>query len=49
MSRHGLLREVHTLALNYGWSERDILALPARKRAAYIGLLAEDLEASEPG
>jgi hypothetical protein len=49
VSRHGLLRQVHTLALNYGWSERDILALPARKRAAYIGLIAEELEPSEAG
>jgi hypothetical protein len=49
VARHGLLRQIHTLALNYGWSERDILALPSRKRATYLGLLAEDLEASEAG
>ena len=49
VAHHGLLREVHTLALHYGWSERDILALPARSGGAYIGLLAEDLEASAAG
>jgi hypothetical protein len=49
VSWHGLLRQVHTLALNYGWSERDILALPTRNRAAYIALIAEDVEASEAG
>jgi hypothetical protein len=35
------LREVHVLARHYGWSERDILRMPARRRAAYIGLIAE--------
>jgi hypothetical protein len=49
VSQQRLLREVHTLALHYGWSERDILALPARKRGAYIDLLAEVLETSDAG
>ncbi len=35
-----LLREVHTLALHYHWSERDILALPAERRARYLDLVA---------
>jgi len=31
-----LLAEVHTLALAYGWSEAEILRLPASRRQAYI-------------
>ena len=31
-----LLDEVHLLALNYGWSESEILALPAVRRQAYL-------------
>jgi hypothetical protein len=45
--RHELLRaqecvhqDIHLLALHYHWSERDILALPAKRRAAYLQLLA---------
>jgi hypothetical protein len=30
------LREVHWLASSYGWRERDILALGARRRQAYL-------------
>jgi hypothetical protein len=36
-----LLREVHTLASSYGWSEADILALSARRRQFYLGCLRE--------
>ena len=36
-----LYREVHCLALNYHWSERDILNLPHGKRRRYLALLAE--------
>lgn len=35
-----LLLEVHQLARGYGWSERDILAMSARRRRAYLELLA---------
>jgi hypothetical protein len=35
----GLLHTVHRLAAAYGWSERDILAMPAPRRAAYLQLL----------
>lgn len=38
----GVYRDVHQLALHYGWSERDILALPTRKRRRYLELLLED-------
>jgi hypothetical protein len=34
----GLLREVDTLARVYGWSEPEVLALSARRRAAYLEL-----------
>ena len=32
----GLLADVHRLAAIYHWPERDILALPARRRAYYL-------------
>lgn len=32
----GLLQQIHTLAGAYGWSERDILALSAERRAVYL-------------
>jgi hypothetical protein len=35
----GLLQAVHQLAAAYGWSEREILALPATRRAAYLQLV----------
>lgn len=34
-----LLQEVHALASIYGWSERDILALSARRRRLYLELM----------
>lgn len=34
-----LLREIHTLATAYGWSEREILAMSLRRRAAYLELV----------
>ena len=33
-----LLREVHTLALAYGWGEADILDMSARRRRFYLEL-----------
>ncbi|MGE5138287.1 MAG: hypothetical protein ACM3JD_02390 [Rudaea sp.] len=36
-----VLVNVHSLALAYGWSEADILALPRARRAVYLGLLEE--------
>lgn len=36
-ARH-TLREVHGLASAYGWSERDILAMSAWRRRAYLGM-----------
>lgn len=34
-----LLREVHALASVYGWSEREILALSARRRRLYLEMM----------
>lgn len=33
------LREVHALALAYGWREADILALSAQRRCSYLDLI----------
>jgi hypothetical protein len=35
-----LLREVHELASAYGWSEADVLAVPASRRRHYLELAA---------
>ena len=34
-----LLREIHSLALGYGWREADILTMTPRRRRAYLELL----------
>ncbi len=34
-----LLREVHRLASRYGWTEAEVMALPARRRRAYLDIL----------
>ena len=36
---HRTLREVHTLALSYGWSESDILALSPSRRQIYLDMV----------
>jgi len=36
-----MLREVHQLACAYGWSERQILALPPLRRSMYLNMVAE--------
>ena len=38
-----LLSEVHLLALHYHWSEKDILAMPAKRRERYLDLIAAEL------
>jgi hypothetical protein len=35
-----LLREIDTLARAYGWTEREILSLPAQRRQSYLEMLA---------
>ncbi len=34
-----LLHDVHTLAMAYGWRERDIVAMSSRRREAYLALV----------
>jgi hypothetical protein len=36
-----LMRQVHTLALAYGWREIDILAMSSWRRQAYLEMLGE--------
>lgn len=36
-----LLRDVDTIAAAYGWSEREIVALPAERRARYVTIIAD--------
>lgn len=36
----GILREVHALALAYGWREADILAMTPARRQAYLGMIS---------
>ncbi len=36
-------REVHLLASNYHWSEREILSLTRRRRRRYVALLREEM------
>lgn len=43
VGHESLLREVHTLAFHYHWSEREILDLRRDRRRAYLGLLNEAL------
>ena len=38
-SPRNLFEELHTLALHYHWSEREILALPKSRRRIYLGLI----------
>jgi hypothetical protein len=40
-----LEQEIHLLAWNYKWSEREILRLPRHKRERYVTLIEDELEA----
>jgi len=40
---HSIEKEIHWVALNYKWSEKDILNLPIQKRRRYIELINETL------
>jgi len=44
MSADALIRQVHTLALHYHWSQAAILRLPRARRLRYLALLDEHLE-----
>jgi hypothetical protein len=35
----GLLRDVHDLAVSYGWTETDVLALSPQRRASYLAMV----------
>jgi hypothetical protein len=39
-----LLETVHTLAKHYHWSEAQIFAVPAWRRAYYLNLIAQEAE-----
>ena len=34
-----LMREIHGLASHYGWTEAEILAVPASRRAHYLDMI----------
>jgi hypothetical protein len=38
-AQRGLLRTVHRLASTYHWTEREIMALPASRRVAYLAMI----------
>lgn len=42
-TQHQLVRDIHRLALNYHWDERQVLSVPPRRRAYYLSLLEEEL------
>lgn len=42
--QRALLREIHTLARHYGWSEAQVLAIPATRRAQYLALIEQHHE-----
>jgi hypothetical protein len=37
-----LFHDVHRLATHYGWTEQEAIAVPARRRAAYLDLIEGD-------
>lgn len=39
--QRALLREVHSLASHYGWTEQEALAIPTGRRAHYLALCEE--------
>ena len=41
--QQAILRDVHRLARSYGWSERQIMAVPAARRASYLALIDGDV------
>jgi hypothetical protein len=42
MHQRAILRDVHDLATRYGWSEAEVLSVPASRRAQYRQLIAEE-------
>ena len=39
-----LLRQVHTIARTYHWSEREVLGLEVPRRVAYLLLIEEEAD-----
>jgi hypothetical protein len=44
----GLLRDIDMIASGYGWSEREIMALPARRRADYVAMIGSRRSGGAP-
>jgi hypothetical protein len=42
-----ILQDVHVIAGAYRWAEADILALPSRRRRAYVALIRDDTARSQ--
>lgn len=42
--RQAMIAEMHRLASRYGWSEAEILAVPAQRRSDYLRLIERDAE-----
>ncbi len=40
--QRALVRTVHVLATRYGWSEAEVLAIPARRRSEYLRLIEDE-------
>jgi hypothetical protein len=39
-----LERDIHLLAWNYHWTEREVLSLPRKKRRRYVEMVNEELD-----
>lgn len=39
--QRALMHDVHVLASNYGWTEAQVLAVPAARRARYVALIED--------
>jgi hypothetical protein len=39
--QRGLLREIHVLASTYGWTEKEVLAIPPARRAHFLRLIED--------
>lgn len=40
--QRALLREIHTLASRYGWTEAEVLAIPPYRRAHYLTMIEDE-------
>jgi hypothetical protein len=44
LKSQSLFEEVHTIAFNYHWSEKDILSLTTAKRQMYVQMIEKNLK-----